>query len=76
MSPVMILVKEKVVYIHLCEYLEQGNVVITNKEGIKVFEEKICRTNFKALNIDLSEGKYTIEVDSEKLKVKKTFHYK
>lgn len=72
----MILVKGKVVYIQFDEILEQGILIITNKGGKKVFEEKIWRTNYKALNLDQPEGKYTLELDSEKLKVKKSFHLK
>lgn len=76
MHSVLILVREKIVYIQFEEILEQGNLVITNILGDKVFEEKISDTNYKAITLDQPAGKYRLEIYTDTSNIKKTFHIK
>ena len=41
MNSFMLLVKEKTIYVHLDEILQNGKLVITNSLGNIVFREKI-----------------------------------
>lgn len=76
MNSVMILVKEKTVYVHLEEILKNGELVITNTTGNAVFQEKIADSFYEVITLEQPEGKYWITIDSDKIKTKKSFHLK
>lgn len=76
MNSIMILVKEKTVYIQLDEILKKGDMKITNALGNTVFHDKIANSHYKVVGLDQPAGKYWITVDSEKIKTRKSFHLK
>ena len=76
MNSVMILVKEKTVYVHLEEILKNGELTITNTIGKTVFQEKIADSHYEVITLNKPEGKYWIKIDSDKIKTKKSFHLK
>ncbi len=76
MIPVMLTVKEKTVYVHIYEILKTGILVITNSYGNTVFYKKIANSHYVIISLEQPIGKYWIEIDSDKVKTKKSFHLK
>lgn len=70
---VMILVRDKTVHIHLGEILKQGNLVIDNARGEAVFSERIVNSYYEVIFLDQPNGKYWVRIDSDRLKIKKSF---
>ncbi len=73
MNSVMIVVKEKTLYIHMGEILKIGKLSISNNEGETVFQEKITNSHYEIITLDRPKGKYWINIDSEILKTKRSF---
>jgi hypothetical protein len=73
MNSFMLLVKEKTVYVHLDEILQNGKLVITNSLGNIVFREEITDSFYEVITLEQPEGKYWIKIDSDKIKIKKSF---
>jgi hypothetical protein len=76
MNSFMLLVKEKTIYVHLDEILQNGKLVITNSLGNIVFREKITDSFYEVITLEQPEGKYWIKIDSDKMKIKKSFTLK
>ncbi|MCB2219840.1 MAG: T9SS type A sorting domain-containing protein [Bacteroidetes bacterium] len=70
---VMIVVREKTVYIHLSEILKQGNLSIYDAQGNTIFKDKIANSYYEVITLDQPKGKYWVRIDSENLKMHKTF---
>jgi hypothetical protein len=70
---IMILVRDKTLYIHLGEILKQANLVIIDAKGITVFSDKVTNSYYKVITLDQPKGKYWVNIDSENMKVKKSF---
>ena len=77
MTPVLILTKSKTVFIHLDKIIDNGKLVITNREGNIIFKKSILFSFYEIIKLTGQQGgKYWLRIDSEKIKVKKSFQLK
>ncbi|MBE0655811.1 MAG: T9SS type A sorting domain-containing protein [Bacteroidales bacterium] len=72
-NSVMILVRDKTVYIQLGEILRNGNLSISDAHGKILMQVTILKSNFKVVDLNQPKGKYWVSIDSENMKVKKSF---
>jgi len=76
MNSVMILVKNKTVFIRFGEILNNGRLNITNTLGRQVFNKEFTKSHYEIIPLHEPGGKYWLNVDSDSIKTKKSFHLK
>ncbi|MCB0807507.1 MAG: hypothetical protein KDC05_17065 [Bacteroidales bacterium] len=73
---VMVLVRDKIVYIDLGEILKQGRLSIDDIKGNTVYKAEIADSHYEVIILDQPRGKYWVNITSDSLKTKKSFHIK
>lgn len=74
MDSIVILVKEKTLYIHLGEMLKKAELTISDVLGAPIHTGQISQSNYEIITLDQPPGKYWLKIKSDKLKTKKSFH--
>jgi hypothetical protein len=76
MNSVMILVKDKTVFIHFGEILNKGKLNIFDTLGHPVFNREFAKSNYEVISFEQPGGKYWLSIESDNLKTRKSFHLK
>lgn len=75
-NSVMVLVRDKIVYIDLGEILKQGRISIDDVKGNTVYKAEIANSHYEVINLNQPTGKYWVSITSDSLNTKKSFHIK
>ncbi|MBN1338899.1 MAG: hypothetical protein JXA03_06225 [Bacteroidales bacterium] len=76
MNSIMILVKDKTVFVRFGEILDKGRLDITNALGHQVFNKDFTKSHYEIISLREPGGKYWLTVDSDGIRIKKSFHLK
>ncbi len=76
MDSILILTRKKTILVHFSELLKTGELRVLNSQGDKIFFKNVKNSILESFTLDQPEGKYWLIVNSDKMKIKKSFHLK
>ena len=71
---VMVLVRDKIVYIDLGDILKQVRISIDDVKGKTLYKSEIANSHYEVINLNQPRGKYWVIITSDSLNTKKSFH--
>ncbi len=72
MNSFLAITKDKNIYIHLDSIIESGKVIVSNSFHEVVLEKEIIKSDYEVLHINNEAGKYSIRIESESFKSRRS----
>ena len=76
MSAVLIISKNKTVYVHLDRIIKLGRLIISDSTNEIILEKQIIESNYESVILNQDAGRYFIQISSECINSRKTITIK